>query len=188
MKTADLVLGLRLENKSYNEISKILEISKATVSYHCIKQQINAPINGHTNDRVLTDNEIAIMNEYYITHTAGETAKHFNISLSVVKRYSDNKRIHLTEEEKRKKNYWHVKSRRQKLKEMAVEHLGGKCQICGYSKCIRALDFHHRDSKTKDFSISKNCNMAWNKILVELEKCDLLCSNCHREVHHENYM
>ncbi len=67
------------------------------------------------------------------------------------------------------------------LKEQAVAHLGGKCQICDYGKSLAALEFHHRDPKQKDFEISSK--ESWAAILPELQKVVLLCSNCHREVH-----
>lgn len=77
-----------------------------------------------------------------------------------------------------------VQRRRLKVKEMAVEYLGGKCQICGYNKYIGALEFHHRDPKEKDFSIGyKGYTRSWKRVKKELDKCDLLCSNCHKEMH-----
>lgn len=76
------------------------------------------------------------------------------------------------------------------LKERAVAFLGGKCAICGYDKCPSAFDFHHLDSSEKDFEIS--AKMTWDAALeAELQKCALLCSNCHREVHagwHPSYL
>jgi hypothetical protein len=68
-------------------------------------------------------------------------------------------------------------------KKKAVEYKGGKCQECGYKKCIAALEFHHRDPNEKDFEISNGAR-NWDKIKAELDKCDLLCSNCHKEVHY----
>lgn len=56
---------------------------------------------------------------------------------------------------------------------------------CGYDRCPRALVFHHRDPKTKSFSLSANMNRAWAKLEEEAKKCDLLCSNCHMELHYE---
>lgn len=73
------------------------------------------------------------------------------------------------------------KAKRKELKMRAVEALGGKCQCCGYNKCLSALEFHHLDPKIKDFELSKN--ISWEKIEVELKKCVLLCSNCHKEAH-----
>jgi hypothetical protein len=86
---------------------------------------------------------------------------------------------------KRKHTFEHVKNFRIKIKERAVEYLGGKCSICGYNKCIKALHFHHIDPHTKEFTISQNTNKAWEKVKKEIEKCILLCANCHAELHAE---
>ena len=87
-------------------------------------------------------------------------------------------------EERRKNNYISVDTRRRKLKKIGVEYLGGKCSVCGYDKCIWALEFHHTDPSEKDFGISEYSNLAWHKIKEELNKCVLLCSNCHKETHY----
>lgn len=77
-----------------------------------------------------------------------------------------------------------VVKRRKKLRDMAVEYGGGKCQICGYKKCQRALCFHHKNPTEKDFGLSvRGLTRSWEKMRVELDKCVLLCSNCHMEVH-----
>ena len=78
-----------------------------------------------------------------------------------------------------------VQKRRRKLKELAVEYKGGKCEICGYNKYIGALEFHHNEPEHKDFGISKTgSTRSFEKIKLEIDKCRLLCSNCHREEHH----
>ena len=67
---------------------------------------------------------------------------------------------------------------------MAVEYKGGKCQLCGYDRCSEAMEFHHLDGTKKDFGISqKGHTRGWKKVKVELEKCVMLCANCHREIH-----
>jgi len=72
-------------------------------------------------------------------------------------------------------------------KKKLVGLLGGKCQQCGYSKCFSALDFHHINPDDKE------CNEEWarypEKFIQKIKdgKVRLLCSNCHREVHHPNY-
>ncbi|OGE81296.1 MAG: hypothetical protein A3H72_00485 [Candidatus Doudnabacteria bacterium RIFCSPLOWO2_02_FULL_48_8] len=77
-----------------------------------------------------------------------------------------------------------VTKRRQKLREMAKEYKGGKCVLCGYNKYLGALDFHHLDPSKKDFAISvRDLTRSWNKIKAELDKCVLVCANCHRELH-----
>lgn len=69
------------------------------------------------------------------------------------------------------------------LKRKAIEYKGGKCIHCGYSKYEESLDFHHLDSETKEYAISSNRNKSWNNIKKELDKCVLLCSNCHKAYH-----
>jgi 5-methylcytosine-specific restriction endonuclease McrA len=77
-----------------------------------------------------------------------------------------------------------VKKRRKKVRQMAIMHKGGKCQICGYDRCPDALEFHHLNSNEKDFGISnKGYTRSWKCIKNEIEKCLLLCANCHREIH-----
>ena len=66
-----------------------------------------------------------------------------------------------------------------------VEYKGGKCQRCGYQKCVKAMNFHHVDPSTKEFEISQRLDTAWEKLTAELDKCVLLCFNCHMEEHCE---
>jgi len=67
---------------------------------------------------------------------------------------------------------------------MAVEYKGGKCEICSYDRCADALEFHHNDLSDKKFGISeKGYTKSWEKVMVELNKCKLVCANCHRELH-----
>jgi hypothetical protein len=68
-------------------------------------------------------------------------------------------------------------------KEKAVAHKGGKCQKCGYDKCIAALDFHHINPEEKICGVKDLMIRRWDLIKEEIDKCVLLCSNCHRELH-----
>lgn len=79
------------------------------------------------------------------------------------------------------KNIIYVKQNRIKTKEKLVNLFGGKCISCGYNKYVGALEFHHINSSTKNFSISYG-NRALEKSYEEALKCVLLCANCHREV------
>jgi GH18 family chitinase len=66
---------------------------------------------------------------------------------------------------------------------MAIEYKGGKCLICSYNRFQGALELHHVDSKKKEFAIGdKGYTRSWEKVKAELDKCVLLCANCHREV------
>ena len=72
---------------------------------------------------------------------------------------------------------------RRERKQALVEISGGKCAVCGYSKCIAALEFHHREPSDKLFPLSKeNLLKRWPVVLAEANKCDLYCANCHREL------
>lgn len=76
--------------------------------------------------------------------------------------------------------------RQQKLKKELVNYKGGKCERCDYDKYVGALEFHHRDPSQKDFTISHRKLTKLNEeIKKELDKCILLCANCHREIHNE---
>ena len=78
------------------------------------------------------------------------------------------------------------------LKIKCILYKGGKCERCGYDKCPRSMDFHHVDPTQKDFSLgdrnpntNKNGTKKWESVCIELDKCLLLCRNCHSEVHEE---
>jgi hypothetical protein len=74
--------------------------------------------------------------------------------------------------------------RRLRMKKKLVDIKGGECQICGYSRCLVALDFHHIDESTKEFELSqRDLTRKWEKIVEEAKKCLLVCANCHREIH-----
>ena len=85
---------------------------------------------------------------------------------------------------KRRADSWYryQRKRRQERKRQLVEARGGCCEDCGYHVSIAALEFHHRDPGTKEFTLG-NFNGSWDKLLAEAEKCDLLCANCHRRRH-----
>lgn len=78
-----------------------------------------------------------------------------------------------------------VARHRRKKKEWAIEYKGGKCQNCGYNKCAAALTFHHRESDKKEFGFAQSTGFcrSYAKLKKELDKCDLLCANCHTELH-----
>ena len=71
-------------------------------------------------------------------------------------------------------------ARRKQLLELA----GGKCKICEYSKYNGALQFHHIKPETKEFDLSKrNLSKSQKRLEVEVDKCILVCANCHAEIH-----
>lgn len=80
--------------------------------------------------------------------------------------------------------YTAKKIKRTNNKRKAVDYLGGKCQMCGItSECLDIFDFHHRDPEEKEYSLNLLVNKTWDHMKPELDKCDLLCSNCHKITH-----
>lgn len=80
-------------------------------------------------------------------------------------------------------NTCYTAKRKAVVKARALTLLGGACVVCGYDKCPNALHFHHKDPTTKEFNIGKAYNRAWEKIKIELGKCEILCANHHAEKH-----
>ncbi|MBA3421711.1 MAG: helix-turn-helix domain-containing protein [Thermoleophilaceae bacterium] len=77
----------------------------------------------------------------------------------------------------------YVANRRREIKATLVEEAGGCCAVCGYSRCLRALSFHHVDPTTKAFGIALyGSARSLARAREEARKCVLLCSNCHAEV------
>ena len=76
-----------------------------------------------------------------------------------------------------------VSVKRRAIKNMLIRYAGGKCQHCGYDKCFRALEFHHTNPNEKDFGVSRNLTKSIASLKEEVDKCILLCSNCHAEEH-----
>jgi transcription elongation factor Elf1 len=97
--------------------------------------------------------------------------------------WNDNGKIHYHCYECNKED---VSNRRRELKKKAIEYKGGKCSICGYNKSVRSLVFHHLDPKEKDFDIGHSgYTLSWEKVKKELDKCILVCANCHGELEDE---
>ncbi|MCW2958194.1 MAG: hypothetical protein JWP18_997 [Solirubrobacterales bacterium] len=76
-----------------------------------------------------------------------------------------------------------VTQRRREMKTLLVQEAGGRCVLCGYSRSVAALHFHHVDPTTKSFTIAgAGVTRSVARARVEARKCILLCANCHAEV------
>jgi transposase len=76
-----------------------------------------------------------------------------------------------------------VSRRRRTMKVILVAEAGGRCSLCGYDRCTAALHFHHVDPSTKRFHLSmQGVTRSLARARAEMEKCVLLCANCHAEV------
>jgi len=75
--------------------------------------------------------------------------------------------------------------RKEILRQQVREYVDMKCSVCGYNKCENALDFHHTDPLKKEKTVSRLISLIsnWDKVKIEIDKCIILCANCHRELH-----
>jgi hypothetical protein len=108
---------------------------------------------------------------------------------------SGNKKMYCSNACKQKNHYAKVKEqpntyhaqtiRAYSRKLELIKNAGGRCKICGYNRNMSALEFHHRDPSGKDGGLDSRllANRSIEYITKEVEKCDLLCANCHRETH-----
>ena len=69
------------------------------------------------------------------------------------------------------------------LKQRMFEYLGGECKHCGVKEPLCIFDFHHTDPKEKEFTLNQKKSLSFDKIKLELDKCVVLCANCHRIEH-----
>ena len=89
------------------------------------------------------------------------------------------------------KNRTHAKEkimeRRARMRTWLQEHKSElKCSKCGESH-IACIEFHHRNPAKKEINVSAAINQGWSKkrILLEISKCTVYCSNCHRKHHYK---
>lgn len=104
------------------------------------------------------------------------------------KMYCSNKckQKHHYDRVKEQSNTYHSQTiRSYKRKLQLIDLLGGCCNVCKYDRNLSALEFHHRDPNVKDSQLDMRTlsNRSMDYIMSEVIKCDLLCSNCHREYH-----
>lgn len=183
MYMKEKIIELVNQGKTFKEIISELGCSSSTISYFCKKEGIVSK-----NITKKTDNDVIdkINDVYESGLTCTQVAKELGVSKATVLKYIKKIRKNkLTEDELRKNKvkqvvYWRVKAKKQ-----LVEYKGGECERCGYNKCIDALEFHHRDPNEKDFTISGK-SWSFERLKNEVDKCILLCSNCHKETHFED--
>ena len=175
----DKVLKLRRQGLVYSEITKKLNCTLSTVSYHCK----NEGLENHNKLRSPSEKEIEDMQSFYNECKSSiKTAEKFGWSkFTVLKYVKIEKRKVLTEGEKNKRNVNRSLEARRKSKEKLVEYKGGECECCGYNRCIKALEFHHVDPKKKEFGITSS-NRKFEILKKEADKCILVCATCHREI------
>lgn len=170
------IIELTISGLSHESVAKQLKIAKNTV----IKYLKQNNVIGNYNKQIIeiTPELLKEIQEYYdLIGNVKKVAKKFHISSSRLRRY-----IIYKKPKKCKSIKANPKDTYYKNKTKLIEYKGGKCQICGYNKCQQALEFHHIDPKTKEFNISGGTK-SLERLKKETDKCILVCSNCHKEIH-----
>ena len=180
------ILELRINGKSMKQIARELGCAHSTVSYHCNKAGLGGD---GINRKILTEYEIDKIKELYSTGCSNDKlSKEFSVSKYEIRKYTKElKRYSRFDDSltRKQRTSIMVSERRRKTKDMAIEYKGGKCEKCGYNKCNGALEFHHLNPEEKDFSISTSgTTKSFERIKKEIDKCILVCANCHREIHY----
>lgn len=169
---SEKIITLRKEGKTYKEITKILGCALSTVSYHCQIHKL-----GDNNKKVEEEEKQQLQKLYDQVGSLKKVAKMSGRSFQTVKKHVQSKG--------RAKNITgsqSVISWRKRTKRKLIEYKGGECEMCGYNKCDTALQFHHKNPNEKDFSISGR-SLSFERLKEEVDKCMLVCSNCHAEIH-----
>lgn len=176
------IVKLRKEGWLYKDIRKELKCTMSLISYHCK----NAGLETANELRKPTKEEIESYQKLYNTGlSVKQIAKSSKWSHVTLLKYLQ-LRDPISKEEIKKRNGQKQMSRRKKFKELLVAYKGGKCERCGYDKCIRALEFHHINHKTKEFTLSQG-TYSFERLKKEVDKCLLVCANCHREIEEKEY-
>lgn len=181
----DEVIKLRKEGMTYQQISEKVKLSKVTISKYCRSIKENFSI--YEKIRKISDDVIIEAQKIYDDgHSLREVEKIIGVTRQSLSNHLIlRNRKWKSEEETKKDNVIYAKKWKKKLRKELLVMKGGKCIICGYDKSDRALHFHHVDPDKKDLTIGH-----WGSkdlIFKEVEKCILVCSNCHCEIHDEIY-
>lgn len=160
------------EGKSFNMISKETKKSLSTIRYWANKYGIKSTFNPFSENK---------QKNYSDFRYCPSCEQDCPIDNFYNRRGKKNSSVYCKDCTKKQ-----TTERMRKLKEKMVQYKGGKCERCDYNKYYGALEFHHLDPYSKDFSPSSLKKYTFDdRVKKELDKCILLCANCHREIHNE---
>lgn len=171
-ETRELVIQLRKEGKSYNEIHDLTKVAKSSISDICRPLGLGGQIVIELTPELIKEAQELYNNIGNVRKVAKQIGVDYS-RLSKVLQLKKSSGITKSES---------VISWRKRVKKKLVEYKGGKCECCGYDRCIEALEFHHINPSEKDFTIS-GTSKSFETLKKEVDKCILVCSNCHKEIH-----
>jgi DNA-binding CsgD family transcriptional regulator len=171
---------LRLEDKTYSEILKIINISEDKLIKICRNLSLNFSVGGFKKKEI---NEKEVLNYYLKINSLRKTALYFNVSRGTIKNCIPSEHLNIKREKKISKSQA-VVDYRKRVKLKLVEYKGGCCEKCGYNKSEQALQFHHINPEKKDFTVGGK-SYSFERMKLEVDKCIMVCANCHIEIHEE---
>jgi hypothetical protein len=190
------IIELRKKGFTYSEIQKIVKCSRASISKYCKEMPEHSLLVQNNTTQMFEKRKKASLSSW-----EGFTSYHFSFLNLMVQESISRKNMadalginyysvlnwcqannFQRERTPDATPYERLKRRRKHLKLLAVAYKGGKCLDCNFNSCFAALEFHHRDPSQKDITPSK-CK-GWGSLKKEIEKCDMLCANCHRMRHY----
>lgn len=126
----------------------------------------------------------------YILNVSQSTIKWWLKKYQLATKSMVGRKVLYTEEQlKSRRNKQGMESQRKRAVRRKLEFikkLGGRCACCGYDKNWAALEFHHKNDKLIPMDLTSLGHYSEAVLALELEKCELLCSNCHREHHNQD--
>lgn len=168
------IIDLRKEGKTYDQIHETLGVAKSSISDICRKLGLGTSVV----IKKITPEVISEAQSLY--DEIGNIKKVGEILGIGWERLA--KVVKLKKKIRNKSDSDAVIDWRKRTKLKLIDYKGGKCQVCGYNKCTAALEFHHVNPEEKDFGIS-GCSRSFENLKAEVDKCVLVCSNCHKEIH-----
>lgn len=157
----DYLANCLIRHMSTRDIAKENNLSQSTIKYWLKKHNLRSEL------KAIAENK---KNEFLCK--CGESRK---------EKFYGNKRTICG----RCHNQYTIRNGRSK-KLKVIEYKGGKCEHCGFKGPSVCFDLHHVDPKQKDKKFAAYLNWTWERIKKEVDKCQLLCSNCHRVEHKED--
>jgi len=171
------IITLRKQGKKYSEIRKELGCTMSVISYHCKQEGISSEM---ARNKPLKEEQEKMNSLYKEGKTLNEISKTLKRGRNTIRKYIIDYKF--TPKERKLSVSKAVMDWRRRKKIQLVEYKGGKCEKCGYSKCMAALQFHHLNPLEKDFTIGGK-SWGFSRLKEEVDKCVLVCSNCHIEIH-----
>jgi len=167
---------------STHQISKELNCSQTNVRHWLRKFGMNTKHNPKRNPNGVMNQPTGLYCRHCSKELLGYNTRYCDNKCKTALYYAENKDVLNANTNERQRKL----SKERKLK--LIEMSGGSCNSCGYCKNYSALQFHHKDPKNKVFTLDSRLlsNTNWESILDEWKKCELLCSNCHFELHNPN--